>query len=133
MSNKTKITVADYVSNQLDVCGKMQAEVAKDCGFNKPNIITMIKQGKTKLPLDKVGLMARSMNVDSFTLLKLAMEEYNPGAWAVVEQAIQEQGHSLVMSEHEQAVVAAMRSHKRGLSKEDVKKIVAFVNDVKNK
>jgi hypothetical protein len=33
---------------------KMQGEIAAQAGFINPNVITMIKQGKTKAALDRV-------------------------------------------------------------------------------
>jgi transcriptional regulator with XRE-family HTH domain len=74
---KTK-SVADYISSQIDLCGKKQTQIAEECGFEKPNVITMIKQGKTKLPIGKIGRMAKALGVDPVFLMKMVLAEYNP-------------------------------------------------------
>ncbi len=71
-------SVADYITAQISLCGKSQIEIAQQAGFEKPNIITMIKQGKTKLPLDKIGTFAKAIEVDPIFLLRMCLNEYQP-------------------------------------------------------
>lgn len=71
-------TVAEYITAQIALCGKDQIQIAQECGFAKPNVITMIKQGKTKLPLERIGPMAKSLGVDPVFLFKMAVAEYMP-------------------------------------------------------
>ena len=54
---ESQCPVAKFVRRQIQVLGKSQVEIAAYCGFDKPNVITMIKQGKTKLPMTKVVKM----------------------------------------------------------------------------
>lgn len=77
VSGKTK-SVAEYVTNQINACGKSQIQIAEEVGFEKPNVITMIKQGKTKVPVSKIGSMANALEVDPIFFLKLCMQEYMP-------------------------------------------------------
>lgn len=76
-ANKLK-NVAEYVSWQINLCGKMQTEIAEEVGFEKPNVISMIKQGKTKVPINKIGKMAKALNVDPIFFLKMCINEYMP-------------------------------------------------------
>lgn len=78
-------TVADYVSWQVDLCGKPQKQIAEEAGFQQPNIVTMFKQGKTKVPLDKVGKLARALEVDPLHLLRMCMREYWPDTYPEIE------------------------------------------------
>lgn len=55
---------------------RSQREIADIAGFKNQNIITMIKQGESKLPLDRVPGMARALNVDPYELFQLALEQY---------------------------------------------------------
>jgi transcriptional regulator with XRE-family HTH domain len=107
------MSVAEYISLQLEACGKAQREVAEQAGFEKPNMITMIKQGKTKLPLAKVGPMARALGVDPIYLFQLAMSEYLPETWEAIE-ALRDQP---LLTENELEVVGAMRSANLGTKK----------------
>ena len=54
---------------------KSQAEIAEEAGFVNPNMVTMIKQGATKLPLDRVPALAKALECDPSLLLRLALEQ----------------------------------------------------------
>jgi predicted XRE-type DNA-binding protein len=87
MATKSKrILVKDYIEQQLAISEKSQKQVASEIGYDKPNVITMIKQGLTKLPINKVGPMARALNVDPVYLLRLVMMEYHPGSWETIDE-----------------------------------------------
>lgn len=78
--------LAEYISGQIQFCGKQQNEIAREAGFPKPNVISMIKTGATKLPLEKIGKFAKAIEVDPVFLLKLAMQEYMPATWQEIEK-----------------------------------------------
>jgi transcriptional regulator with XRE-family HTH domain len=79
-------TVAEYIDRQIDLCGKKQLQIAQEAGFDKPNMITMIKQGKTKLPLEKIGRMAKALEVDPLHLFRMTMQEYQPETWIEIQK-----------------------------------------------
>lgn len=88
---KTKgrfFTVAEYLDNQIAVCGVTQREIAEHLGYEKANIITMFKQGLTKLPVNKVEKMAHILGVDSKYLLRLVLTEYLPDMLPAIESII---------------------------------------------
>lgn len=76
--------VADYLAQQIILCGKSQKEIAEEVGYEKPNVITMMKQGHTKIPIVKVGAFARALEVDLAYLLRLVCMEYMPETWAAI-------------------------------------------------
>ncbi len=88
---KPQITVAEYLSQQINLCGKTQAEIAKEAGFAKANIITMFKQGNTKVPVSKVGPLAKALEVDPLHLYKLVMSEYEPDTWEMLQESVLKQ------------------------------------------
>ena len=99
MSDRTiDSTVADFVSEQLEVCGKTQFEVAPACGLERPQMISMIKNGRSRIPRDRIKDMARALNVDPLTFGVKVMREYYPELlWIVegcVKQALQEPAKS---------------------------------------
>jgi transcriptional regulator with XRE-family HTH domain len=77
--------VAEYISWQIQLCGKSQTDIAREVGFDKPNVITMIKQGKTKVPLAKIGSMAKALEVDPVHFMKLVLSEYLPDLLEVIQ------------------------------------------------
>ena len=88
MSKQNRITVASYLEIQIAVSEISQKDIATAIGYDKPNVITMIKQGKTKLPLNKVGPLAKVLGIDPVHLLRLAMSEYHPDTWLAINHII---------------------------------------------
>ena len=84
------LNVANYISTCIEASGKKQYEIAVVAGFDNPNIITMIKQGKTKLPIGKVGVMAKALEIDPIHLFKLCLSEYQPETYAEISPFMEE-------------------------------------------
>lgn len=66
---------------------KSQAEIAAQAGYTNANMITMIKQGSSKVALDRVPALARALETDPAFLMRLALEQAigRTAAQAVVE------------------------------------------------
>lgn len=90
------ISVAEFLTQQLALSPKTQLQIATEAGYDKPNIITMFKQGRTKLPITAVVPMARAIDADPVHLLRLALAEYQPDNWAVLHDLL---GERLVSQE----------------------------------
>lgn len=54
---------------------KSQLEIVREAGFNQPNLLSMFKNGSSKLPLDRVPGMAKALECDPAFLFKLALEQ----------------------------------------------------------
>lgn len=54
---------------------KNQVEIASGAGFVHANMLSMIKAGKSRLPLDRVPALARELDCDPKFLFKLALEQ----------------------------------------------------------
>lgn len=48
---------------------KSQIEIAFEAGFPNPSVLAMIKNGTTKLPLDRVPAMAQALECDAAYLI----------------------------------------------------------------
>jgi transcriptional regulator with XRE-family HTH domain len=84
------LTVAEYITRAIDLSGKSQAELCDALGYPNRNVITMFKQGRTKLPVNRVRALAIALGVDPAVLLRLVMNEYSPEAWQVIEDTLGE-------------------------------------------
>jgi transcriptional regulator with XRE-family HTH domain len=82
------ITVAEYVAKAMELSGKSQKEIARDAGFRKPNVLSMIKTGETKIALERIPAFAKACGVDAAPLMRLAMREYHPAAWAALSETL---------------------------------------------
>lgn len=101
-------SVKDYLTNQIDICSKSQREIAFEIGYEKPNIITMFKQGHTKLPINKVGPMAKALGVDPAYLLRIVINDYMPELLDAIEGVI-----GLVTTQNEREMVEIIRATTR--------------------
>ena len=59
----------------LELKPKTQIDIAKEAGFVNPNVISMLKSGATKLPLDRVLALAKALECDPRRLFLLALEQ----------------------------------------------------------
>ncbi|MBY6003289.1 XRE family transcriptional regulator [Salipiger bermudensis] len=54
---------------------KSQQQIASEAGFQNPNMVTIIKQGSSKLAIDRVPSMAKALDCDPAYLMRLALEQ----------------------------------------------------------
>jgi transcriptional regulator with XRE-family HTH domain len=83
---------------------KSQLQVAKEAGFTHPNMLSMIKHGKSRLPLQKVPALAEALEIDPALLFRSALSEIWPGYERVVLRIF---GDVLTLEERE--MIAFMR------------------------
>jgi transcriptional regulator with XRE-family HTH domain len=90
MPKTHRLTVADYLTKAIELSGKTQREVAREVGYEKPNVVSMMKQGQTRIPLEKAPLFARACGVDPTFFLRLVLEEYHPEAAKIIHDTLGE-------------------------------------------
>lgn len=54
---------------------KTQAEIASEAGFANANMMTFLKNGRNKVPLDRVPSLAKALEVDPAFLMRLALDQ----------------------------------------------------------
>lgn len=54
---------------------KTQAEIASEAGFPNANMVSFLKSGKNKVPLDRVPSLAKALEVDPAYLMRLALDQ----------------------------------------------------------
>jgi len=109
---QTPGSVADFITQQLALSPKSQRTIAAEIGYDNPNVITMFKQGSTKLPLNKVGLLAKSLDLDPLYLLRIVMSEYAAETWAVLEDIV---GRAATVSNEEVEIIGVVRAAAMGV------------------
>jgi len=129
-ANKPR-NVAEYISWQIQLCGKSQTEIAQQAGFDKPNVITMIKQGKTKVPLNKIGSMAKALEIDPVHFMKMCLNEYLPD----LADTIQQITNQPIITKNEMDFITVIRSSKvdnpKLRTETEKKKLKEFVDTLK--
>lgn len=74
-------TVADYLKWAISFSGRTQSAIASDVGFGKANMISMMKSGTTRVPIDRILALAAATGTEPGPFLALAMREYMPATW----------------------------------------------------
>lgn len=124
--------VAEYITWQIQLCGKAQTEIAEQAGFEKPNVITMIKQGKTKVPLNKIGSLAKALEIDPVFFMKMVISEYLPD----LSEMIQHITNQPILSKNELEFIEVIRSSEvvnpRLRTDTERKKLRDFVDTLKS-
>lgn len=80
--------LAQFITRRvLELRPRTQIEIATAAGFENPNMISMLKSGATKLPLDRVLAMAAALETDPRRLFILALgQEGYETQMSVVEE-----------------------------------------------
>lgn len=86
---ETKKLTDLIIERQLDLDLTNQ-DIANRLGYANANVISMIKKGRTKLPLDKVKKMADALGVDRARLLRMALSEYMGDAYKDIVEVLGE-------------------------------------------
>jgi hypothetical protein len=96
--------VSALINSVINESEKTQREIAEECGWI-PNVVTMVKSGQMKLPLDKVGPLAKAIGINPGILFWMVLKEYAPETLEAIETDVT----GLVVHPHELAVLAAYR------------------------
>ncbi|WP_286758559.1 helix-turn-helix domain-containing protein [Sulfitobacter sp. UBA1132] len=95
---------AQMLAKAIDESGLTQREIADRVGFKHANIITMMKQGLTRVPLDRVPALAQTLGLNQSKFLLVAIEEYHQGVYEVLSDTL-----GLPFSDAEQGLVVMFR------------------------
>jgi transcriptional regulator with XRE-family HTH domain len=106
--------VPQYLSAQIQISGLRQKDIADALGYTKPNIITMFKQGLTKLPIEKVGALAKVLGVDPVYLLRVVMNDYMPGTYNAIISIFGQEP----ITENEMQIIKKIRTLSNGSNPE---------------
>ena len=81
-----------------------QREIAQQAGLPKPNVLSMMKTGETKVPLNRIPALAKVCGVEAASFIRIAMSEYHPEIWSVLET-----GFGAYLTEDEEKLVEGWR------------------------
>lgn len=110
----------EYITVMVDASGKSNAEIAREIGYPKPNVISMLKKGSMRLAPNKVLKFAKAVGADPIHLMGLVLGETHPGLWEALLEIL---GDKLV-SESEQALLAHLRASLDGYEPDYVNDLV---------
>ncbi len=86
-----------------------QIDIAAALGYEHPNIITMFKQGKTRVPVEKIPMLAKTLAVDPHAMLLYYLSEYEPALLRIIEHHF-----GALITRNEQAIIDEIRRVSHG-------------------
>lgn len=98
-----------YFSDLVDNSPLTQREIASELGYANPNIITMFKQGLTKVPVERVPKLAEILGADPKYALRVALADYSPALLETIEGTLTD-----VLTENEREIVNLLREETHG-------------------
>lgn len=107
--SKSKQDVAKYFAALLDASPKTQETIARECGIDSANAISMMKTGKTRIPLARIPALAESLGTDAARLFEVALQAYEPELFTVYAKL----APAMLITEDEFKIVRALRSAAR--------------------
>lgn len=88
---------------------KTQKEIASEAGYDRPNNLSMLKHGVSKVPLERVPALAKALECDVGQLFALALEQYfEPEAIVAFRRAL-----TADYTENEKDWIATLRASSR--------------------
>lgn len=100
----TKSKLAERIDALLKISEKNQRQIADEIGYERPNLITMFKQGRSKVPINKVGPLAIALGADPAHLTRMALQEYVPETYEAIKKYLGEP-----LSENERRILNVIR------------------------
>jgi DNA-binding CsgD family transcriptional regulator len=82
------LTLHAFLLLKLSETGLTNAEIAEKLGYDRGNVIAMLKSGSMKLPLNKIAAMADVIGVDRVYLLEKALMEVDPSLWDILSNVM---------------------------------------------
>jgi hypothetical protein len=101
---KKQRTVAEFLRFHIDNGEKKQREIAQEIGYDQESVISMIKYGRSKLPLYCVGPMAKALGLDPMHLLSKVLSEYTPENWEIIQRIM-----GFAVTDNEREIIVKLR------------------------
>lgn len=86
LTNPKREPVGALLDRHISLNGKPLNQIAKECGFPRPNVLSVIRTGHTKLPMARIPALARSLGLVERELFEAALQEYQPDLTCVLEE-----------------------------------------------
>ncbi len=101
---KTISPTAMMLTKAIEDSDLTQREIADRVGFKNANIISMLKNAETRVPLERIPALANTLGMDEREFLMVAIEEYHPGVHEVLVDVM-----GVPLSDAELAIITMFR------------------------
>lgn len=96
---------AKTLTKAIDASELIQREIADRIGMRNPNVISMMKQGIKRVPLNRIPALSETLEINVQTFLMTAIKEYHLGTHEVLVDVL-----GLPLSETEMRLLDLLRT-----------------------
>lgn len=119
----TSMPVKDVLSTRMFELGIKNIDLQKHLGLPSPNVISMMKKGTMRLPIQHATKVASYLQIDKLAFLRKVVEENDPALWDAFEEAT---GSLVLLSSNELKLLQATRQSLDGFDA-DLMKSESFI------
>lgn len=106
-----EVTIGELLRLQMEKIGRSNRELASDLNYKNENVIAMMRSGKMRLPFDKVGSAARSLQLDPVYLMMRWSAESGADIMGVLNSIFTRK----VLSRNEERLIEKLRPINQGI------------------
>lgn len=81
-----KSPTARHLAEAIENSYKSQREIAQEAGFTHANILSMMKSGDSKVPINRIPKLAAALGIAPSPFINVALHEYHPELHAVLTE-----------------------------------------------
>lgn len=96
-----------FLSRALDEAQLSNPDVAQRLGYSKANVISMMRHGSMKVPINKIPDLADMLKMSRMDLLMMALNEYDPAFLECLKRTL---GEGQTLAKNELAILEVVRS-----------------------
>jgi hypothetical protein len=83
---ETTVTVQQFITIAIATSGKSDQELARELGYQSTQSITLLKNGRVKVPIERVSAFANALGVDAKALMSTVLNEYMSDSWQEIRR-----------------------------------------------
>lgn len=103
----SSMPVKDVLQTRMFELGIKNIDLQKHLGLPSPNVISMMKKGTMRLPIQYATKVANYLEVDKLAFLRKVVEENDPAVWDALHEAV---SNSIPLSSNELKFIKITRA-----------------------
>jgi len=103
-----KADLAAFIASRIDSSDMTQTEIAAVAGFEHPNFLSMIRSGRSRLPLGRTLALADALEIPRDDLVRRCLDAYEPELYAILTSVFP----GLSITEEEMEIIRLVRASK---------------------
>lgn len=107
----SSLPVKDVLQTRMFELGIKNIDLQHHLGLPSPNVISMMKKGTMRLPIQYATKVANYLEIDKMAFLRKVVEENDPTLWDAVQEAT---GSLVSLSENEAKFLKVVRAELDG-------------------